>query len=47
MEDLKSTEAELIEAKKTAQVVIDLQRGIINRRLPLIRVSRLFRMQAD
>lgn len=31
MEDLKSTEAELIEAGKTALVVIDLQNGIVNR----------------
>jgi nicotinamidase-related amidase len=31
MKDLKSTENELIKAEKTALVVIDLQKGIINR----------------
>ena len=31
MDDLKSTEAELIQAEKTALVIIDLQNGIADR----------------
>ncbi|WP_378956250.1 hydrolase [Pelosinus sp. sgz500959] len=31
MEDLKSAEAKLVKAEKTALVVIDLQKGIVNR----------------
>lgn len=34
MENLKSTEAELIKAEKTALIVIDLQNAIVNNRQP-------------